>query len=112
MTASGWLGAYRRLVFEEALILFRARHRSVQPIIIGRKPPEDFEVALRETCGIQVPKEDPVYRRGSPVSFGRWAILREPDQQHRDAKEHQGHTEAFEREGYQSGGCEPQSSGD
>jgi hypothetical protein len=53
---------------------------------------------------------EPQFRRRPPRVHGRWAILRE--QPPRDAKEHQGRAQAFERKGDYSGGGDPQAKAD
>jgi hypothetical protein len=54
-----------------------ARHRGVHPIIIGRKGPKFFEVALKNFWGIPVPQRRLIFRirPATPVSVGRWTTL-------------------------------------
>src|ERR1700730_692704 len=72
-----------------------ARHRSVQPIIIARKARKFLKSANRNFREFEG-RKGTQFRRGPPVSVGRWAILRVPDQQGRDAKAHQRRSDAFE----------------
>jgi len=51
-----------------------ARHRRVQPIIIGRKAPSLFEVALKKSWGFQAPKEDP-FQRAMKSARSTWVRL-------------------------------------
>jgi hypothetical protein len=89
-------------------------HRSAQPSRSGRKAPRFLKSDFRNLRNLQDPKLRP--RKGICPTIGpqhtsvdRPAILRE--QPHRDAKEHQRCSEAFERERHDPGGGDPQSKG-
>jgi hypothetical protein len=74
-----------------------AVHRSVQPSIIISKPPVFAKSPSESFADFRPPKEAHFWERPTAHGCRLKAILRELDQQTREAKEHQRRSDALER---------------
>jgi hypothetical protein len=81
-------------------------HRSTQPSSSGPKAPTILKSLWRE-C-----RKKEAHKKGASFQAEAPAPLRVPDQKSCDAKEHQGRAQAFEREGDDPGGDDPQGKAD